>query len=101
MNWLKKGSSRSNSTANRDSPLKKRIRRSEMSYKFQCSTQVHDARPIRELCEEVQVDDGELVLENTSIKSMSSNDDDNDFPACWNKGQCEILKTVAAWPRVF
>jgi len=40
------------------------------------------------------VDDSELVLENTSIKSMSLNDDDNDFPACWNKAQCEILKTV-------
>ena len=68
MNWLKKGSSRSKSTANRDSHFKKGIRRSEMFYKGQCSTQVHDhARPIRELCEQVQVDDDELVFENMSI----------------------------------
>ena len=46
--------------------------------------QIHDV--IDELCEEIQEDEGELVLENTSIKSMLSNDDNKDFLVCWNKG---------------
>ena len=50
---------------------------------------MHDV--IRELCEEVQEDESELVLENASIKSMSSSDDDNDFPACRNNGQCKMF----------
>jgi len=52
---------------------------------------VHDV--IGELREEVQEDECELVLENASIKSMSSSDDDNDFSACW--------KVSEKWRRVF
>jgi len=31
---------------------------------------------------------------------MSSSDDDNDFPACWKKDQCEMFKNNG-WPRSF
>ena len=68
--------------------------------KGQCSTQVHDV--IGELCEEVQEMKVNWLLKNASMKSMSSSDDDNGFPACstcWNKGQCEMFKNNG-WPRV-
>ena len=57
MNWLKKRSS--DSTDNLDSPLKRRKLDVEESPKGQCSTQVG-------LHEEIQEDEGELALENTS-----------------------------------
>src|SRR6218665_469426 len=93
MNWLKKRSS--DSTDNLDSPLKRReLDVEESPYKGQCSTQVglHDV--IDEPCEEIQEDEGELALENTSATPMSSSDDDNDFPACWSKGQCEMFNPL-------
>src|SRR6218665_3956676 len=80
-------------TANLNSSLKKELDVQECP-KDQCLT-VNFLKKFKEM----------KVLENrtTSIKAMSSSYDDNDFPACstcWNKGQCEMLKSNG-WLRVF